>query len=641
MGWSVLSLAQIEVADALRDSLSRTTDPRQKVDILNALAESCLNYDLDSSLANAARAKTLGLENDYYLGVAHANKWLGKGNSAKGLYSKALGQFMDALTFFKKQNDTLQMAEVYKNLGNIYLTNDNHREGKRYYDMAMALYGGVSNTRGQIAILNNMGTMYLRLGDADSALHYLNQARLANLEIKNDDGLSYNYTNMGFAYALKNDYNKAIDYYRKSYDLAVANNNRESVAAALLNIGDGYMNLGDYEKAEDYVRQGLAIANQDGYKFSTYIGYYTLGEINEKKGTYKESVKWYKEAQKLHDELHSSETLMALMDVQTRQLEEAQAREIERINAINAERIQSEKLKNLLYLSTAIFALVVLLGLTYFYMKRHKTTLKITMQNKEINEQKEKIEAQSKKIKQVNSTLRERNKKLRELNEEKNYMMSVVAHDLKSPLNQINGLASVIKLDEDRLTDTQKECLDNIAVASGRLSEMINKILDSRNFDRNQDSVKIEPIDIDKMATDVLNDFSATAGKKNITLHKNSRNGAKVMADKHYLRQVFDNLVSNAIKFSPEGTNIELNITHDGDKILAEVKDEGPGITPEDKEKLFTEYAVLSAKPTGGETSTGLGLAIVKNYVEKIGGEIWCESEPGQGASFKVKLDPA
>ena len=72
---------------------------------------------------------------------------------------------------------------------------------------------------------------------------------------------------------------------------------------------------------------------------------------------------------------------------------------------------------------------------------------------------------------------------------------------------------------------------------------------------------------------------------------------------------------------------------------MAEVVDEGPGISSDDQLKLFQEYAVLSAKPTGGESSTGLGLAIVKNYVEKMGGEIWCESDLGQGASFKLVLD--
>jgi signal transduction histidine kinase len=445
---------------------------------------------------------------------------------------------------------------------------------------------------------------------------------------------------MGFAYSIKGEHAKAIEYYDKCYELAVKVESKETMSTALLNVGDGYMNLAQYDIAEKKVRAGLAISEEEGYKYSNYIGYYTLGEINEKRGDYKESVTWYHKAEAINLELRSSEALSALMDVQTMQLEEAQRREIEKINVINGEKIESERLKKLLFLSFAITAMVVLLGLTYLFRRRHIAALKIAMQHNEIGEQKVQLEIQSGKIKQVNDTLRVRNKKLRELNEEKNYMMSVVAHDLKSPLNQINGLANVIKLDDENLNITQIECLNNIEVASSRLSEMVNKILDSRNAEKKGQSLQIEEIDIEQMAGEVLNDFSTAADTKKITLHKNTiNNGVSVKADRHYLRQVLDNLVSNAIKFSPIGKNIELNITNDGNNVLAEVVDEGPGLTTEDKKMLFSEYAILSAKPTGGESSTGLGLAIAKNYVERMGGEIWCESSFGQGAAFKVKLN--
>jgi signal transduction histidine kinase len=625
---------------ALQDSLALVTDPNIKVNILNAIAGEASEFDIDLSLATAHEARKLGLSEGYLHGVATANMWLGKGNALKGKTAESLHNLMDALKVYQNLADSLGMAHIYKYLANVYSANDNDREAMRYYKEAEEIYAALGAVEGISAILNNIGTIYLSFNKPDSALYYLNQSRLSYREIQDESGLATNYTNMGIAYALKGDYEKAVEHYMKSYKLASKINARETMSTSLLNVGDGYMNLGQFDKAEQNVKKGLAISEKEGYKNNTYIGYYTLGEIYEKRGDYKESLEWYHKAEDLFDELRSSAASRAMMDVQTMQLEQAQSREIERLNAINEERIQSEKFKNLIYLLLAIFALLALLGLTYYYMKRHKAALKIAMQNKEISSQKEQIELQSAKIKQVNSTLRERNKKLRELNEEKNYMMSVVAHDLKSPLNQINGLANVIKLDEQNLNETQKECLNNIDVASKRLSEMVNKILDSRNVDRKTDNLQIEPVDIDKMAGEVLKDFSNAAGNKKIVLNKNSnKNGTLVKADKHYLRQVLDNLVSNAIKFSPAGKKVALNIKDDDDKVLAEVIDEGPGISNEDKEKLFTEYAVLSAKPTGGETSTGLGLAIAKNYVEKMGGEIWCESDFGHGAVFKLKLE--
>ena len=640
MVWSNISFAQQYEVERLINSLESSSTPNHKVDLLNAIAGKSVEYDIDLSLTNAHQARELGLENGYLLGVAIANKWMGKANALKGKTAEALHNFMDALVVFKDLDDSLQVANVYKYLANVYSTNGNEREAMRYYLVAKEIYNRLGDRKGTSAILNNIGTIYLSLGDGDSALYYLNQSRLSYLEIRDESGLATNYTNMGYAYSIKGEYNKAIEYYDKCYELAVKINSKETRSTALLNVGDSYMNLAQYEIAEEKVLKGLAIAEEEGYRYSNYIGYYTLGEINEKKGDYGESLAWYHKAEKIDNELRNSAAMTALMDVQTMQLEEAQRREIEKINTINGEIFESERLKKLLFLAMSIFSLVVLLGLTYYFMKRHRVTLKIAMQNKEIVKQKVQIEIQSGKIKQVNDTLRIRNKKLRELNEEKNYMMSVVAHDLKSPLNQINGLANVIKLDDENLNITQKDCLDNIDIASSRLSEMVNKILDGRNLEKWEESIQFESIDIEKMASEVLNDFSTEADVKKITLHKNTaNNGASVKADRHYLRQVLDNLVSNAIKFSPAGKNVQLNIKNEGDTVLAEIVDEGPGLTNEDKEILFTEYAILSAKPTGGESSTGLGLAIVKNYVDKMGGEIWCESQFGQGAAFKFKLE--
>lgn len=107
------------------------------------------------------------------------------------------------------------------------------------------------------------------------------------------------------------------------------------------------------------------------------------------------------------------------------------------------------------------------------------------------------------------------------------------------------------------------------------------------------------------------------------------------------MTQVYENLISNAIKFSPANKNINVKIWEDGEKIRSIISDEGPGISKEDQKKLFGKFQVLSTKPTGGEKSTGLGLSIVKKYIEAMKGKVWCESEPGKGAHFYIDLDRA
>ena len=102
--------------------------------------------------------------------------------------------------------------------------------------------------------------------------------------------------------------------------------------------------------------------------------------------------------------------------------------------------------------------------------------------------------------------------------------------------------------------------------------------------------------------------------------------------------QVLENLVSNAVKYSPPRKNIFVRLKKEAGAVRCEVQDEGPGLSVEDQKKLFGKFARLSAKPTGGEHATGLGLSIVKRMVEAMNGKVWCESEPGQGALFVVQF---
>ena len=102
--------------------------------------------------------------------------------------------------------------------------------------------------------------------------------------------------------------------------------------------------------------------------------------------------------------------------------------------------------------------------------------------------------------------------------------------------------------------------------------------------------------------------------------------------------QVLENLVSNAVKYSPPGTDIFVRLKSCPQSARVEVQDQGPGLNAEDQTKLFGKFARLSAKPTGGEHSTGLGLSIVKKMVEAMGGKVWCETEPGHGATFIVEF---
>jgi signal transduction histidine kinase len=126
---------------------------------------------------------------------------------------------------------------------------------------------------------------------------------------------------------------------------------------------------------------------------------------------------------------------------------------------------------------------------------------------------------------------------------------------------------------------------------------------------------------------------------KQQTIHLESEaSSVVVLVDPSLAVQVLENLISNAVKYSPPGKSIFVRLKKHAQGVRVEVQDEGPGLSAEDQKKLFGKFARLSAKPTGGEHSTGLGLSIVKKMVEAMKGKVWCESELGRGATFIVEF---
>jgi signal transduction histidine kinase len=241
------------------------------------------------------------------------------------------------------------------------------------------------------------------------------------------------------------------------------------------------------------------------------------------------------------------------------------------------------------------------------------------------------------KLELQNEEILNKNEELLSLNVEKNNLIGIVAHDLKSPLNQIKGLLSLVKM-TGKVDEESAKYLGMMELSAVRLNEMIAKILDVEAIESRQMNLKIEGINLSEILNNVADRYINDAVKKNIIINRNIPVGVIAQADKNYAEQVLENLVSNAIKFSPYERSVFINLTTDNGKAVCEVKDQGPGLSEEDKKKLFGKYQKLSAKPTGNEISTGLGLSIVKKFVEAMSGEIWCESELEKGASFFVKF---
>ena len=276
--------------------------------------------------------------------------------------------------------------------------------------------------------------------------------------------------------------------------------------------------------------------------------------------------------------------------------------------------------------------LIVLVGVILIFL------VAIVLLYRKRSQQKREIESQRQSIELKNEQLEKRNHHLVTLDEEKNNLIKILAHDLRTPINHVQGLAQVFLMSNHSLPDDEKLIIHSITDAAVRLNKMISNILDIDSIENNRVKIFMDEVAIAPLVNQVVKSFDKQAARKNIDLSAVMGIDVRVKGDSLFLIQVFENLISNAIKFSEKGKKVEIAARENGNKIQIIIKDSGPGLTDEDHKMLFKKFQRLSAKPTDGENSTGLGLSIVKKYVELMNGQVWCESTPGKGASFIVEF---
>jgi signal transduction histidine kinase len=181
--------------------------------------------------------------------------------------------------------------------------------------------------------------------------------------------------------------------------------------------------------------------------------------------------------------------------------------------------------------------------------------------------------------------------------------------------------------------------VDHIRDATKRLTTMVDHLISDAMADAFDITIRREPVDVAALAQEVAEANQPLAVNKQQTISVTAPPNIVTMCDTDRIREAIDNLVSNAIKYSPIGGKIAVVVSHEDNNTVIRVTDEGQGLSPEDLGRLFGRFQRLSAKPTAGESSTGLGLSIVKRIIDMHGGEVTAESDgPGLGSTFTITL---
>jgi signal transduction histidine kinase/CheY-like chemotaxis protein len=251
----------------------------------------------------------------------------------------------------------------------------------------------------------------------------------------------------------------------------------------------------------------------------------------------------------------------------------------------------------------------------------------------------ERVEQRTRDLTAANARLMEQWSRLRQANAFKSEIVGKIAHDLKNPLAVILGRTEIFREMAASSLESAQAQIGHIQTAAGRLAGMVDSLIADAMADALDISIRMAPIDLAALVREVADSNIPLAARKQQTIAVSVTAAARMSCDGDRMREAVDNLISNAIKYSPLGARIDVSVEQEKDVAVISVKDEGPGFSPEDMSRLFGRFQRLSAKPTGGESSTGLGLSIVKRIVDLHQGHLAVEpAESGRGSAMVITL---
>jgi signal transduction histidine kinase len=265
--------------------------------------------------------------------------------------------------------------------------------------------------------------------------------------------------------------------------------------------------------------------------------------------------------------------------------------------------------------------------------KKEGARLKLTVVAKQ-------LAATAKEKKKAAELIESTNKKLRLLDLAKDEFVTIASHQLRTPLTALKGYAGML-LDEDvgPINDKQREYLVEIENANNRMINLITALLNVSRVDLGVFVVEPEQVNLEQVAESVLSDLGTKIQDKKLRVKTDFEKGLPLIkADLKIIRMIFENLFTNAVKYTPPGRSMTVNIKKDGSNVLISVADTGYGIPKNAQSKIFTKMFRADNVRIKDPDGTGLGLYIIKETIEKTGGKIWFESKENKGSTFYVRI---
>lgn len=539
----------------------------------------------------------------------------------EGDYPRTLEYMQKALKVFEELNNKTGISGSYNNIGVVYDEQGNYTKALEYYKKALAIREDLGDKYGISDTYTNIGNIYYTKIDYDNALNYFQKAAEINKEIDDKNGISISYLNIGMVYLAQHKYSESIDYFQKSIKIAKEKHFQGLITLNYTELCKVYFALENYKLAIQYGEKGYNLAHDLGEKENIKEASHILSKCYAAKSDFQKAYRFHLEYKNQSDSLFNENNIQEITNLENQYAfekeKEGMAAKQAKKDAVQAEELKSQKIVRNSFIAGFILMIVIAIFIFKNLAIKRKANLLLAKQKQEIEQQ--------------SDELKSANDKLIELDEFKQGMTSMIVHDLKNPLNGIINVSD---------TDSPKNQLIKVKQAGKQMLNMVLNILDVQKYEEHRMTINKTPASLYELSQTAIKDVTFLAVRKNITIQNNIDISTYAKVDSEIIERVFINLLTNAIKYTPNNGFITLRAVESiKGAIKIEVRDTGKGIPSDKLHLVFTKFGQVAAKKSGGIRSTGLGLTFCKMAVEAHGQEIGVKSELDQGTTFWFTLE--
>ena len=564
------------------------------------------------------------------LGIAYSN--VGGIYSMQGNHPKALENFTRAANMAERTNDQSGFSIANINIGVTLSEQGNYQEALTYYQKALEIAQKLENRRVMASIHNSIGEVYFEQEDYQIAEENHREALKLALALGSPHEIATSYSLLGQISRQQGSYLQALEYYQKALNINRKINSQPDIAASYKEIALLYEKLEQYRQAIDYANRGLTLARDVGIKLTVRETAEILYRCYRALNNYQEALEYYELATVYRDSL----------------INEKNAEEIQRLT-FEHELTQRENENELLRTQTQgqaqqvalqkrirnffVLACILLCALVFLFIRMRQKEKKT---NVLLNQRNEEISTTALNLTRANAEIILQRDALEEANRSKNKLFSVISHDLRSPLNSLQGLFMLLQ-DGHLSADEVRDLLPELSQRLHQTYSLLDNLL---IWAKSQmDGIRAHPamLTLLPLAQEIGQLVAGQADHKNIRIDVDIPVSLQAYADLDMVMIVLRNLLTNAIKFTNERGTVRITGSLQDDFVHLKVEDTGVGISEEGQKRLFMDNNNSTAG-TLGEKGTGLGLLLSKDFVEKNGGAIWVESQVNFGTTFTFTL---